>query len=278
VSNIGFEGVLSYQSNRRNDFTYGVDFNISHYETMWKVLDTDNNFLLNSGVAITQEGSPIASFYGLIADGIFRTPEEVAVHARQPGKALGRIRYRDLNGDGVIDNNDRAIIGNPHPDFIYGINLNAAYKGFDLSAYFDGKHGHDIYNTQRYLGDFSYFSFNFGTNTMDAWSPDNANSNIPALSTNNSNNELQPSSYFVEDGSYFRLKNITLGYTLNDRLIEQWGLNNMRFYFSGQNLWDVTAFTGFDYEVSGLGAGGIGIAGYGIPHVKSVTFGVSTNF
>lgn len=278
VSNIGFEGVLSYRSDRKNDFSYGIDLNLSHYRNNVESLDTDNNFLLNSGVAITQEGSPIASFYGLVADGIFRTPEEVAVHARQPGKALGRIRYRDLNGDGVIDNQDRAIIGNPHPDFIYGINLNAAYKGFDLSAYFDGKHGHDIYNTQRYLGDFSYFSFNFGANTLDAWSPDNANSNIPALSTNNSNNELQPSSYFVEDGSYFRLKNITLGYTLSDKLIDQWGLNNMRVYLSGQNLWDVTAFTGFDYEVSGLSAGGIGIAGYGIPHVKSVTFGVSTNF
>ncbi len=213
-----------------------------------------------------------------MADGIFRTPEEVAVHARQSGKDLGRIRYKDLNNDGVINNDDRTIIGNPHPDFIYGLNLNAAYKGFDLSAYFDGKHGHDIYNTQRNLGDFTYFSFNFGKNTQDAWTPERANSNIPALSTNNSNNEIQPSSYFVEDGSYFRLKNITLGYTFKENLTDQLGLTNLRFYLSGQNLWDITSFSGFDYEVSGLGAGGIGIAGYGLPHTKTVTFGVSTNF
>ena len=278
VSNIGFEAVLSYQNDAKNDFVYGIDLNIAQYKNNVESLDTDNNFLLNSGVAITQVGSPIASFFGLIADGIFRTPEEVAVHAQQPGKDLGRIRYRDLNNDGVINNEDRAIIGNPHPDFIYGISLNAAYKGFDLSLFFDGKQGHDLYNTQRNLGDFTYFSFNFGSNTMDAWNPENANSNIPALSTNNSNNEMQPSSYFVEDGSYFRLKNITLGYTFSDNLIDQLGLNNLRFYLSGQNLFDITSFTGFDYEVGGLSAGGIGIAGYGIPHIKSVTFGVSTNF
>ncbi|MDR9456820.1 MAG: TonB-dependent receptor [Salegentibacter sp.] len=278
VSNIGFESVLSFQSKRDKNFTFGADLNFSHYKNNVESLDTDNNFLLNSAVAITQKGYPIASFYGLIADGIFRTPEEVAVHARQSGKDLGRIRYKDLNNDGVIDNNDRTIIGNPHPDFIYGLNLNAAYKGFDLSAYFDGKQGHDIYNTQRNLGDFTYFSFNFGQNTLDAWTPERANSNIPALSTNNSNNEIQPSSYFVEDGSYFRLKNITVGYTFSEDITGQLGLSNLRFYLSGQNLVDFTSFSGFDYEVSGLGAGGIGIAGYGIPHTKTVSFGVSTNF
>ncbi|MGY5849866.1 SusC/RagA family TonB-linked outer membrane protein [Salegentibacter sp. F14] len=278
VSNIGFESVLSFQSKRDNNFTFGADLNFSHYKNNVESLDTDNNFLLNNAVAITQKGSPIASFYGLVADGIFRTPEEVAVHARQSGKDLGRIRYKDLNNDGVINNDDRTIIGNPHPDFIYGLSLNAAYKGFDFSAYFDGKHGHDIYNTQRNLGDFTYFSFNFGKNTLDAWTPERANSNIPALSTNNSNNEIQPSSYFVEDGSYFRLKNITLGYTLSENITDQIGLTNLRFHLSGQNLFDFTSFSGFDYEVSGLGAGGIGIAGYGLPHTKTVTFGVSTNF
>jgi hypothetical protein len=214
----------------------------------------------------------------LIADGIFRTPEEVAVHADQPGKDLGRIRYRDVNKDGVINQSDRTIIGNPHPDFTYGINLNAAYKGFDMSLFFDGKQGNDIYNSQRNLGDFAYFGFNYGTNTLDAWTPSNANSNIPALSTLNSNNELQPSSYFVEDGSYFRLKTITLGYSLNQDLVKKLKMGNLRFYFAGQNLFSLTSFTGFDYEVSGLSAGGIGVAGYGIPHYKSVAFGINAKF
>lgn len=277
VSNKGFEAVLSYKSDTSKDFKYGADFNFSTYKNNVESLDTDSNFLLN-GVSITQKGSPIASFYGLIADGIFRTPEEVAVHADQPGKALGRIRYRDVNLDGKIDQNDRTIIGNPHPDFIYGINLYSSYKGFDFNLYFDGKQGNDLYNSQRAIGDFDYFSYNHGTNTLDAWTASNANSNVPALSTLNSNNELQPSSYFVEDGSYLRLKTVTIGYNFNANVTKQIGMSKLRLYLVGQNLFSITSFTGFDYEVSGLNAGGIGVAGYGIPHKKSVTFGINANF
>ncbi|HQK39642.1 MAG TPA: TonB-dependent receptor [Flavobacterium alvei] len=277
VSNKGFEAVLSYKSNPAKDFKYGIDFNYSMYDNNVESLDTDSNFLLN-GVSITRKGSPIASFYGLIADGLFRTPEEVAVHADQPGKALGRIRYRDVNLDGKIDQFDRTIIGNPHPDFIYGINLNSSYKGFDLTLFFDGKQGNDLYNAQRAIGDFDYFSFNHNTNTLDAWTPSKANSNIPALSTLNSNNELQPSSYYVEDGSYIRLKTITFGYNFDKDFSKRLGMNKLRFYLVGQNLFTLTSFTGFDYEVSGLSAGGIGVAGYGIPHTKSLTFGINANF
>ncbi|NDP27330.1 MAG: TonB-dependent receptor [Flavobacterium sp.] len=277
VSNTGFEAVLSYKSNPAKDFKYGIDLNYSMYDNNVESLDTESNFLLN-GVSITRKGSPIASFYGLIADGLFRTPEEVAVHADQPGKALGRIRYRDVNFDGKIDQFDRTIIGNPHPDFIYGINLNSSYKGFDLTLFFDGKQGNDLYNAQRAIGDFDYFSFNHHTNTLDAWTPSKANSNIPALSTLNSNNELQASSYYVEDGSYIRLKTITVGYNFDKDFSKRMGMNKLRFYLVGQNLFSLTSFTGFDYEVSGLSAGGIGVAGYGIPHTKSLTFGINANF
>jgi len=272
------EAVLNYRSKKTEGFNYGFDLNFATYRNNVESLDTDSNFLLNSGVAITQAGSPIASFYGLVADGIFRTPEEVAVHANQPGKDLGRIRYRDFNGDGLINSEDRTIIGNPHPDFIYGVNLYASFKGFDLNFYFDGKQGNDIYNTQRNLGDFAYFGFNYGANTLDAWSSDNANSNIPALSTLNSNDELQPSSYYVEDGSYIRLKNVSLGYNFPSTLLKGLFISKLRMYAMGQNLWARTSFTGFDYEVSGLSAGGIGIAGYGIPHTKTITFGINANF
>lgn len=277
VSNKGFEAVLSYKSNSSNDFKYGVDLNFSTYKNNVESLDTESNFLLN-GVSITKKGSPIASFYGLIADGLFRTPEEVAVHADQPGKSVGRIRFRDVNLDGKIDQFDRTIIGNPHPDFIYGVNLNSSYKGFDIVLFFDGKQGNDLYNAQRSIGDFDYFSFNHSTNTLDAWTPSKANSNIPALSTLNSNNELQPSSYYVEDGSYIRLKTITVGYNFDSAFSKKLGMNKLRFYLVGQNLFSLTSFTGFDYEVSGLSAGGIGVAGYGIPHTKSMTFGINANF
>lgn len=188
------------------------------------------------------------------------------------------MRYRDINGDGVIDNNDRTIIGNPHPKFTYGLNISLGYKNFDFNTYFDGKYGNKIYNAQRAQGDFTFFSFNFGRNTLDAWNPSNANFNIPALSTSNNNNETSPSSYFIEDGSYFRLKTITLGYTFDKDFTGRVGLKNLRFFLMGDNLLCFTSFTGYYYEVSGLGASGIGIAGYGIPHSKSISFGLSTTF
>lgn len=252
-----------------SNFKWAVDFNLAHVVNEVTSLDTDGNFLLNNGgLSLTDVGHPIASFYGLIADGIFRTPEEVAVHADQPGKALGRIRYRDFNNDGIINADDRTIIGNPHPDFTYGMNFSATLRNWDFALFFDGKQGNDLYNVQRELLDFAYFGFNFGRNILDAWSPANANSNIPAISTLNSNNELQRSSYYVEDGSYFRLKNISVGYSFD----------NLRLYLVGQNLFTITSFTGFDYEVSGLSSGGIGIAGYGVPHAKSISIGASVNF
>lgn len=278
VKNSGFEivagivgGGSSNNSNTKHgdSLKWGVDFNLARVKNEVTSLDTEGNFLLNNGgLSLTDTGYPIASFYGLIADGIFRTPEEVAVHADQPGKALGRIRYRDFNNDGIINADDRTVIGNPHPDFTYGLNLSGAIKNWDFNLFFDGKQGNDLYNTQRELLDFAYFGFNFGRNTLDAWTAGNANSNVPALSTLNSNNELQRSSYYVEDGSYFRLKNISVGYSFD----------NLRVYLVGQNLFTITSFTGFDYEVSGLSAGGIGIAGYGVPHAKSLSLGASFNF
>lgn len=276
VSNKGFESVLSYKSISSNDFTYGVDLNFSTYKNNVESLDNDANFILN-GPNITKKGSPIGSFFGLICDGIFRTPEEVAIHSDQPGKAIGRLRYRDINGDGAINEKDRTIIGNPHPEFSYGVNLNAAYKGFDINLFFDGKQGNKLYNTQRNLGDFAYFGFNYGANTLDAWSPSNANSNIPSLSTLNTNNELQASSYYVEDGSYFRLKSVTVGYNLKKNSAKKIGFSKLRLYATGQNLFRITSFTGFDYEVPGIGTS-MGVAGYGVPHSKSVSFGISANF
>ncbi|MFV0593440.1 MAG: hypothetical protein ACK5M7_18855 [Draconibacterium sp.] len=134
MTNKGIDMVLGYKSSPRNKFTYGVDLTFSAYRNKVTRLINSDNFILD-GVSYTGVGHPIGSYYGYVADGVFRTPEEVAVHAAQPGKALGNIRYRDLNGDGVINQDDRTIIGNPHPDFIYGINLSANYKKWDFSYF-----------------------------------------------------------------------------------------------------------------------------------------------
>ncbi|MCW0484450.1 SusC/RagA family TonB-linked outer membrane protein [Gaoshiqia sediminis] len=281
MTNKGIDVVVGYKSSPRNKFTYGADLTFSAYENEVTKLNNSDNFILN-GVSYTGVGHPIGSYFGYVADGIFRTPEEVAVHAAQPGKALGNIRYRDLNGDGVINQDDRTIIGNPHPDFMYGISLYAGYKNWDFNVFFDGRQGNDMYNAQREMLDFPYFGFNHGRNTLDAWAVNNANSLIPALSTSDVNDQKRASTYFVEDGSYFRLKSVNIGYNFTakaDSFFKKIGLESGKVYIQAENLMTITSFTGFDYEVPGLSRTGIGIAGMGVyPHTKTYSFGLNLQF
>lgn len=278
MTNKGIDIVLGYSSKRKNDFNFGLDFTFSAYENEVTGLNGTDNFILQ-GVSYTGAGQPIGSYFGYVADGLFRTPEEVAVHAEQPGKGLGNIRYRDLNGDGVVNQDDRTIIGNPHPDFIYGINFSSSYKNWDFGLFFDGRQGNDMYNQQRELLDLPYFGFNHGLNTLDAWSPSNANTTIPALSTADTNDQKRPSTYFVEDGSFFRLKNVNLAYNFNTESLNKLGIKRAKVYIQAENLINITSFTGFDYEVPGLSRTGIGIANMAVyPHTKTYSFGFNLQF
>jgi len=136
-----------------------------------------------------------------------------------------------------------------------------------------------MYNAQRELLDFPYFGFNHGLNALDAWSPSNANSNIPALSTTDTNDQRRPSTYFVEDGSFFRLKNVNVSYSFNAENIDKLGLTGAKIYVQAENLINITSFTGFDYEVPGLSRTGIGIAGMGVyPHTKTFSLGFNLQF
>lgn len=276
--NKGIDVVLGYSSKTKNDFNLGLDLTFSAYKNEVTSLSNADNFILQ-GVSYTGAGHPIGSYFGYVADGLFRTPEEVAVHAEQTGKALGNIRYRDLNGDGVVNQDDRTIIGNPHPDFTYGINLSASYKNWELGLFFDGRQGNDMYNAQREMLDFPYFGFNHGLNTLDAWTPSNANSTIPALSTADTNDQRRASTYFIEDGSFFRLKNVSVSYTFDSEKISKIGLARAKVYLQAENLINITSFTGFDYEVPGLSRTGIGIAGLGVyPHTKTFSLGFNLQF
>ncbi|MCB9296754.1 MAG: TonB-dependent receptor [Lewinellaceae bacterium] len=278
MTNRGVDLALGYNSNPVKDFRYGINFTFSAYRNEVTQLNNADNFILE-GVSFTGVGHPIGAYYGYIADGIFRTPEEVAVHAEQTGKGLGYIRYRDLNGDGVINQDDRTIIGNPHPDFIYGINLSLGYKRWSFSCFFDGRQGNDMYNAQRELLDFPYFGFNHGRNTLDAWAPDNANSLIPALSTSDVNDQRRPSTYFVEDGSFFRLRTTNLTYSFSPQVLDKIGFESASVFIQAENLINITSFTGFDYEVPGLSRTGIGIAGLATyPHTKSFSVGLNLDF
>lgn len=276
--NKGFEFLVSYKDKNSGAFHYGADFNIAFNQNKVVSLTNGVPYILGANANRLTPGQPVSEFYGYVADGLFRTASDVTNSAAQSGKGLGRIRYKDLNGDGVIDANDQTNIGNPNPKFNAGLNLNASYKGFDASVFISGVSGNKIYNSIKSLTDFAYFPFNFGTATLNAWSTTNPNSNIPGLNTTNLNDELRNSSYFVEDGSYLKIKSIQIGYNIPKKSLNKLGISNARIYVQGQNLFTFTKYSGVDPEV---GAGGVlseGVDSQFYPHSKGYNVGLNVSF
>lgn len=282
MENSGLETMITYRSPRRADFTYEVGLNYSRIRNEVVELTGGDDFF-DLGVARIVPGQPVSVFYGYVADGLFKSIEDIQQHAAQEGitpeeRSLGRIRYKDLNNDDVINAEDRKYIGNPHPDFTLGLNLAATYKNFDFSAFVEGVFGNDIYNVHKQMTDFTYWNFNYGARSLDAWSPENPDSDIPAVSTSNFNNEYRTSTYFVEDGSYVKLKSLVLGYTLPKSIANRIKASNIRFYLQGQNLLTLTGYNGMDVEVGAGSAMGLGIDSQFYPHTRNVNLGVNITF
>ena len=257
VENSGIDLSISYQGAIGNDFNFGVDFNMS---TVSNEVTELEGFLLGQSfrggpITRTQEGQPISSFFGRVADGIYRSEAEVSAGPDQgfatPSDGVGRIRYVDLNGDGVINDDDRDFIGNPTPDVSFGLNLSANYKNWDFSAFFSGVAGNDVYNYDKIFTDFPTFpNGNRSTRVLDAFNPTtNPNGTQPSLSFTLLNGETNPSSFFVEDGSFVRLKNLVVGYTLPNRLTDNWGISSLRIYANASNLFTITGYDGIDPEI-----------------------------
>ena len=243
VENRGWEFVLGYQTNLGDDFTIDISGNLSTARN--EVLDLPEevvNSFPGNGQDKTILGRSVNSVFGFIADGLFQNEAEVEAHAVQTGAAPGRIRWRDLNEDGVIDENDQdffAIFDNP--DFIYGLNTNLGYRNFDLSFFFQGVSGGQIKNGYRIFTDFTSINVgsNYGARTLEAWTPQNPNSSIPALTRIDNNNEARESTYLWEPGGYLKLRNLTLGYTPDLTLLDRVGLSTARIFVQGQNLFTV---------------------------------------
>jgi hypothetical protein len=185
-----------------------------------------------------------------VAEGLFTSQADVDKHATQPGKGLGRIRYKDLNNDNVINDLDRNFIADGNPDFLYGLNVNLEYKNFDLNFFLQGVQGIDVYNDYKTYTDFSslWVGTNWGVRTLDAWTPSNPSSTIPALTLVNNNNEGRLSTYFMENASYLKLRNLQIGYNLKKALNLK--VQNARVYLQGSNLFTIKSkgFTAPDPE------------------------------
>jgi len=281
VRNTGFEFLLSYHNPGQSKFKYGVDLTFSAIKNKVISLGPDGNSVFLGAKSRIISGQPAGEFYGYVADGIFKSQAEVDAHAAQPGKGVGRLRFKDVNGDGQVNADDRTNIGSPLPKFNGGLNFNSSYKSFDLSVFFDTQVGNKIWDDNTFNYKFPLFIANHGKVLLDAWSPSNPDSDIPALTTRNTNDEQRNSTFFLGDGSYLRMKSISFGYTLPSKITSKANISKARIFVQGQNLLNFTKFKGLDYEVinnsnSPLDNGVLGEAAY--PHSKSVSIGVNVGF
>jgi TonB-dependent starch-binding outer membrane protein SusC len=261
MTNKGVDLGLTHR-NKVGDWRYDVGFNLSAYKNNVDKLGDNPLFSIAGAQAReqrltrTQSGLPLSYFYGYKVLGIFQNEGEVSSSPKQgfgtAADGVGRFKYQDTNGDGKIDGKDRTLIGSPHPDFTYGLNFNVAYKDFDLSIFGQGSQGNKIYNFTKYFSDFVgvFYQSGKGLNTLNAWSPTNTGGTVPKLTSSTPNGETETNSYFVEDGSYLRLKNVQLGYTLPKVLLEKLNIERLRIYVQGQNLLTFTKYSGLDPELS----------------------------
>ena len=215
----------------------------------------------------TTKAHAFGSFFGYMADGLFQTQEElIALNAaaksgsaaadfyQTSGTAPGDIKFKDMNGDGAINAADRTFIGNPNPDFTYGITNNLTFKGFDLSFFIQGSQGNDVYNLNRYITEGALYGTTNGTTRMlNRWTGPGTSNDVPRAISGDPNTNLRVSTYFIEDGSYARIKNLTLGYTLPASLLSRISATQLRVYVTAQNLATLTKYSGFDPEVSASG-------------------------
>ncbi len=256
VQNRGIDIGLNYRD-KIGDFRYQVGINYSQYRNEVIKLNDDPKATIFGfttrlpAMSATRAGIPIASYFGYIVDGIIKDDEEAAKAPKFGSYTrAGVFNFRDVNGDGIITAADRTIIGNPHPDFSYGININLGYKNFDLTMFGQGVQGNQIFNYVRYWTDFNVFQGNRSTDMLNnSWKKPGDVAKLPRLNSGDATSQ-QVSSYFLEDGSYLRMKNIQLTYSFPTQWLKRVHLNSAQIYLQGQNVFTLTKYTGLDPDIN----------------------------
>ena len=262
-------------------FRWTTDFNISFIRN--KITALNENQPFPAGFASWNEvGRPRGVFRGFVMDGIFQSQAEVAAHAFQsPATEPGDVRFRDLNGDGVVNSQDQTIIGDPNPDFTGGLTNTFSYKGFELSIFMNYSFGNDIYNaTGIYTQNIGAFLDNNTTAALDRWTPEHPSNTVPMATYLDENNNLRTSSRWVEDGSFLRVKNVTLAYNFSSKLLESMKLSSLRVFAQALNLFTFTRYSGMDPEVNTFGNSNVSIGTdfYTYPQARQFTFGLNVGF
>ncbi len=270
IQNKGVDVAATYRGTVNNDLKFTIGANITTYKNEVVNIPNPGYFdaanTQNLGTVIrNQVGQPVSSFFGYKVIGLFQSDADVSSSPTQSGAAPGRFKYQDMNGDNQITAADRTFLGNPNPDFTYGLNLGVTYKNFDFSTTLFGSQGNEIYNTIRSFTHF--FSTYVGAKSNDllnAWSPTNTNTSIPKIeSTGSFSSSGVSNSFYVEDGSFLKMRSLIIGYTVSPSTLKRIGLNKLRIYAQGANLFTLTKYSGLDPEISGnSSAFGVDYANY----------------
>lgn len=277
--NRGFELATNWTNDIGSDISYNIGFNFAVNENKVTDIATGNNVLYNGNlpvggyqVSITRIGDPIGSFYGYEVAGIFQNEQEIASSA-QLGAKPGDFRYRDFNNDGVIDNNDKTIIGNPNPGLVYGLNTGFRFKSFDLQLDIQGVANVDIYNGNRNV---RYGNENFSRDFFEnRWNGPGTSNLYPSANLNGRN--LDPNDFYVESGDYIRIRNLQVGYNLPTSLVSKWAMQAFRIYLNAQNPVTWFDYNGFSPEVGGAPVSQ-GIDRNVYPLSATYNFGVNVTF
>ena len=274
LKNWGMELNLGYRHKTAYGLSYDISGNVDFYRSKVTYLPekSKNSYEHNDYHNLAQDEKAYGSRIGYVAEGLYQSREEVLAHG-QAGARVGGLKYADLNGDGMINEKDRTWVFNPVPNFSYGINVNLAWRDFDFTMFWQGVAGVDVINDQKFQTDFWSITdagSNKGERLIDAWTQANSGSDIPALTTSNGADEGRMSSYFVENGSYAKLRTLQLGYTLPATLAKKVLLSKARFYVSGDNLLTIksSSLTCSDPESTA----------WNYPHTASFTFGIQVGF
>jgi len=289
MRNKGVELSLGYHYGRRQQSDFTLDLtgtfsrNVNKVEALAPSVSSQiyGNFR-SMQTTILKPGEEFGAFFGYEVDGIYKDATDVTNSPSYADARPGGLKFKDINGDNQITDADRKVIGSPHPDFIYSLSINAAYKNFDLSMFFYGSQGNEVYDATRYFTDFSVFSGQKSARLLDAWSPQNTGSMTPSPILDASSYEYASSSYYIQDASFLKLKNLQLGYNLPVKNVfgQSSTVSKLRLYVGVANVFTITKYDGLDPEVtatpSDYPALGVDFGVY--PQARQYTFGVSLGF
>ncbi len=279
--NSGFEFALGYRGDA-GDFSYNISANATYLEN--ELVDMGNAegeaIFQDAGAAGIgdfvkgQNGMPFPFFYGYVTDGILQTQEEADEYNAQFGENArpGDFRYVDLNGDGSIDGNDRTKIGKAMPDWTFGLRMNVQWRNFDFYAFFQGTYGNDIFDLAQ-RGDIP--AMNRPSWVLDRWIGEGTSDEIPRVTRENPNRNYRSSDFYIKDGSFVRLRNMQIGYTLPEHIVQRAAINRVHIYLMAENLLTFTAYDGFEPEVASGGITTLGIDRGVYPQARTISLGVS---